>query len=185
MISDIMYSKVSHTIYCHTILGLFLEEVGWLKSQKQSRHNGRDLELLPHESAAHERRVHFTREALPSSVYVSVVLSSLLLLLLLWVVCTRAIAHLVDRQVSWLTDGFCGATVDGWHKIESSEGMTIKNQVVGFLIAVQYLRGKWIAERHERYHLMALECVSILTLCLLVPLIVVNAMMIVLELLMG
>lgn len=31
--------------------------------------------------------------------------------------------------------------VDGWHKVDASEGMTIKNQVTGFLIAVQYLRG--------------------------------------------
>ncbi|KAG6977391.1 hypothetical protein JG688_00000425 [Phytophthora aleatoria] len=28
----------------------------------------------------------------------------------------------------------------GWHKVDSSQGMTIKNQIVGFLIAVQYLR---------------------------------------------
>ncbi|TMW69224.1 hypothetical protein Poli38472_001380 [Pythium oligandrum] len=46
----------------------------------------------------------------------------------------------------------------GWDKIDSSQGMTIKNQVVGFLVAVQYLR---------------------------VPLIIVNAFMILLELVMG
>ncbi|TYZ61044.1 hypothetical protein PybrP1_012133 [[Pythium] brassicae (nom. inval.)] len=46
----------------------------------------------------------------------------------------------------------------GWHQVDASQGMTIKNQVVGFLAAVQYLR---------------------------VPLIVINAFMIVLELIMG
>ncbi|KAF1795117.1 Yos1-like [Phytophthora cactorum] len=46
----------------------------------------------------------------------------------------------------------------GWHKVDSSQGMTIKNQIVGFLIAVQYLR---------------------------FPLMIINTLMIVLELVMG
>ncbi|KAJ0407599.1 hypothetical protein ATCC90586_006242 [Pythium insidiosum] len=46
----------------------------------------------------------------------------------------------------------------GWDKVDASQGMTIRNQVVGFLVAVQYLR---------------------------VPLIVVNALMILLQLVMG
>ncbi|KAJ0406406.1 hypothetical protein P43SY_007014 [Pythium insidiosum] len=29
----------------------------------------------------------------------------------------------------------------GWDKVDASQGMTIRNQVVGFLVAVQYLRG--------------------------------------------
>ncbi|KUF76059.1 hypothetical protein AM587_10011358 [Phytophthora nicotianae] len=48
--------------------------------------------------------------------------------------------------------------LDGWHKVDSSQGMTIKNQVVGFLIAVQYLR---------------------------FPLMIINTLMIVLELITG
>ncbi|GLE02152.1 hypothetical protein PINS_up010990 [Pythium insidiosum] len=46
----------------------------------------------------------------------------------------------------------------GWDKVDPSQGMTIRNQIVGFLVAVQYLR---------------------------VPLIVVNALMILLQLVMG
>lgn len=34
----------------------------------------------------------------------------------------------------------CSST-DGWHQVDSSQGMTIKNQIVGFLVAVQYLQG--------------------------------------------
>ncbi|KAG7398391.1 hypothetical protein PHYBOEH_011192 [Phytophthora boehmeriae] len=46
----------------------------------------------------------------------------------------------------------------GWDKVDSSQGMTIKNQVVGFLVAVQYLR---------------------------FPLMAINTLMIILELIMG
>lgn len=93
----------------------------------------------------------------------------------------------------------CTRLSDGWHQVDASQGMTIKNQMVGFLVAVQYLRGAsasaslaclraWDDKMFVRR--IANVCASLTSLCvaataLSVPLIVVNALMIVLELIMG
>lgn len=87
--------------------------------------------------------------------------------------------------------------VDGWHKVEASEGMTIKNQVVGFFIAVQYLRGALafccsnvmlvdlVVWGYQLTNCLAYDMVSLCLCESVVPLILVNALMILLELIMG